>query len=51
MNCFDCINFDGEYCRLCFQSGEDYWETTKKICHPEADEKCEWFEKETEDEQ
>lgn len=50
MNCFDCINFDGLYCRLCFQIKEDYWEETRKIANPEAEEKCEWFE-ENEDEQ
>ena len=49
MNCFDCINFDGEYCRLCFQIREDYVETTRKIANPEAEEYCEWFEKESED--
>lgn len=49
MNCFDCINFDGEYCRLCFQIREDYFETTRRIANPEAEGYCEWFEKESED--
>ena len=50
MNCLDCINYDGEYCRLWFQAKDDCIETVRKIYHPEAEEKCEWFE-EAEDEQ